>query len=90
MSVTMLSIMLVLSNVAATGPSMLNHDRRWSDAAGVWAGPELAAAGEAPDEDTLQAKAAEGEIRSVLRSLRRIGEPAGRHRLRLCQPANVS
>lgn len=71
---TMLSIVLVVWIVGAMSPSTLTDDRHGSEAARLWAEPELAADGEAPAEDALQAKAAERQIRSVLRSLRRIGD----------------
>jgi len=83
MSVTMLSIVLVVSTVSTMSPSTLMDARHRSAAMRMRADPECTADGETPVEDALPAQAAEGETRSVLRSLRRIGEqPAS-------QPASV-
>lgn len=76
---TMLSIVLVVSTVSTMSPSTLMDARHPSAATPMGADPECTADGEAPAEDALPAQAADGEIRSVLRSLRRLGEqPASR------------
>lgn len=79
MSVTMLSIVLVVATVSTMSPATLMDARHRSAAMRMGADPECIADGETPPEDALPAQAVEGEIRSVLRSLRRIGEqPASR------------
>lgn len=75
MSVTILSVLLVLSSLGVMASSLLNYAGRWAEVAQLCQEPELADDIQMPVENVRPVRVA--DLRSVLRSLRRIGdEPA--------------
>jgi uncharacterized repeat protein (TIGR01451 family) len=72
MSVTILSVLLVLSSLGVMASSLLNYAGRWAEVAQLCQEPELADDTRMPVEHVRPVRVA--DLRSVLRSVRRIGD----------------